>query len=168
MVQIKIIGDKQVNTRLSNLRKYAIQVVGAPVQNLVSQQAIAASIDQARRFFASPSRRPSYPLRWKSPRQKMAVMAKLKAEGNLPYRRTGQLAKAWEANVKANSIEISNTAQSGGKFIAPFVIGAFQQPFHTDTGWTKSSSSIEKQIIKPIAEDVLKRAKEGIAGSKHA
>jgi hypothetical protein len=166
-MNIKVVGDKEVNKRLSNLRRYVVQVAGAPSRYLITQQTVNAAVEQAKKFYAAPSGKPHYPLRWKSQKQKVAVIIKLKKEGNLPYRRTGQLANAWEGEITDKGVEIANTAKSEGKFIAPFVIGAFQQPFHTDTGWTKRRASIERQIIKPITDDMMKRAKEGIADSKH-
>ena len=168
-MQIKVVGDKEVNKRLSNLRRYVVKVIGAPVPNLTEPQFIDAAVEQARIFYKTPNRSPSYPLRWKSREQRIAVMIRLREDGNLPYRRTGRLENSWSAGIKPNSITIANTARDSktGKFIAPFVIGAFQQPFHTDTGWTKRSASIERQIIKPITDELMKKAKEGIAGSRH-
>lgn len=169
MARLKIVGDKEVNTRLSNLRRYAIRVAGAPVPTLLNTHAIDAALEQARQLYKAPANLPRYPLRWKSRKQKIAVIIRLKEEGNLPYRRTGRLENAWSASSKQNTITIANNARDSrtGKFIAPFVIGAFQQPFHADTGWPKRSASIEKQIVKPIMDELRKQVKEGIADSKH-
>lgn len=168
-VSIKITGDKEVNKRLSNLRRYTAKIANAPVPTAVSRQALDASLKQAQEFYKTPANKPRPPLRWKSQKQKIAVVIRLKEEGNLPYKRTGRIDKAWSVSVKRNEITIANNKRDNrtGKFVAPFVIGAFQQPFHADTGWTKRSASIEKQILKPITSDMLKRAKEGIAASKN-
>jgi hypothetical protein len=167
-VSIKVTGVKEVNKRLSNLRRYTAKVANAPVPTVVSQQALDASLKQAKDFYKTPANKPRYPLRWKSDKQRIAVIIKLKAEGNLPYKRSGKMDKAWRVRVKANEITIANDATDNtGKFIAPFVIGAWQQPFHADTGWQKRSTTIEKQILKPITSELLKRAKQGIEASKH-
>lgn len=168
-MKITITGDADVNKRLSNMRRYVVKVVGAPATNLVAQSALEMSLKQAKTFYATPANGPSYPLRWKSKKQRIAVMIRLREEGNLPYRRTGRLASAWSYGVKADTITIANNARDSktGKFIAPFVIGTFQQPFHKDTGWQKRSASIEKQIIKPITDDILKRAKDGLESSNN-
>jgi hypothetical protein len=168
-VKISVTGVKDVNKRLSNLRRYTAKVANAPVPTVVSQQALDASLKQAKDFYKTPANKPRYPLRWKSDKQRIAVIIRLKEEGNLPYKRTGQIDKAWSISVKPKEITIANNKRDNrtGVFVAPFVIGAFQQPFHKDTGWTKRTAQIEKQILKPIAQDLLKRTKEGIAGSKY-
>lgn len=43
----------------------------------------------------APNSEADYPLRWKSQKQRRYVIAKLRREGNLPYRRTGALTEAW-------------------------------------------------------------------------
>lgn len=168
-VKVKIVGDKEVNKRLSNLRRYALRVVGAPVPTLLDVHIVDAALEQARLFYKAPTNGPIHPLNWKSRKQQIAVIIRLKEEGNLPYRRTGRLENAWSSSMSQNEITIANTARDSktGKFIAPFVIGTFQQPFHKDTGWTKRSADIERQIIKPISDELLKKAKEGIANSRN-
>ena len=39
---------------------------------------------------------PKYPLKWRSEKQRRFVMAKLRREKNLPYKRTGGLVRGWE------------------------------------------------------------------------
>lgn len=168
-MKVSIVGDKEVNKRLSNLRRYAIKVANSPVQTLVTAAMGDAALEQARKFYKTPNNKPTYPLRWKSVKQRIAVMIRLREEGNLPYKRTGRLETAWSVSVKPSEIAIANTARDSrtGRFIAPFVIGEFQQPFHKDTGWTKRTAAIEKQIIKPITDGIVQRAKQGIEASKH-
>jgi hypothetical protein len=168
-ISVKLIGVKEVNKRLSNLRKYAIQVANAPVPTLVTGQAVDASVEMAREVYKTPSGKPKYPLRWKSDKQRKYVMAMLRKENNLPYRRTGRLETAWAGSSTVKQVTIANTARDKrkGQFIAPFVIGAFQQPFHADTGWQKRSAAIEKKIIKPILVDIRKQAKDGLEKSKN-
>lgn len=77
---------------------------------------------------------PKYPLRWKSERQRRFVMAKLRRENNLPYRRTGRLAAGWR--VLSNTVgNISEIAITNNVDYMPFVQGDWAQPFHLDTGW---------------------------------
>jgi hypothetical protein len=83
--------------------------------------------------------RPRYPIQWTSEKQRRSVMRKLRKAGNIPYRRTGALMKAWRAR--------RYTTKSGGFItvtndvpIAPYVIGDdaysdWQQFFHIQTGW---------------------------------
>lgn len=166
---ISITGVKEVNKRLSNLRRYAVQVQNAPIPTLTNVNVIDKSLEIAREVYKTPTNKPSYPLRWKSRKQQIAVIIRLKEDGNLPYRRTGRLETAWSATYKRNIITIANTARDkrSGKFIAPFVIGEFQQPFHKDTGWQKRSAKIEQQIAAPIFIEVKKQALIGVVKSRY-
>lgn len=167
-IDLKLTGVKEVNKRLSNLRRYVLTVQSAPVPTLVRPSAVDASIERAKDAYAAPSS-PKYPLRWKSDKQRRYVMARLRKENNLPYRRRGRLENAWSGSSTIKEVVIANTARDSltGAFIAPFVIGNFQQPFHADTGWTKRTAKIEKGILQPIILDVRLQAREGIANSKN-
>lgn len=95
--------------------------------------------------------KPTYPLRWKSDKQRKFVMAKLRAEGNLPYRRTGKIRQSWVTELVRNgasfSFIVANTAPA-----SVFLYGSlaqnrtaalrFQQPFHQDTGWQAATDTV--------------------------
>lgn len=89
---------------------------------------------------AYPPKRSGY-MRWASKAQRIAVMAKLRKEGNLPYRRSYRLRLSWVSELIKKGFEsiISITNQSpyskwvGGDFGRGFTKP--QQPFHKDTGW---------------------------------
>lgn len=168
-VSISVTGVKEVNKRLTNLKRYVATVMNAPASNLISAQAGDASLEIARKKYKTPANKPRYPLRWKSDKQRIAVIIRLKEEGNLPYQRTGRLENAWSVSIKPKVATIANTARDrrSGKFIAPFVIAEFQQPFHADTGHTKASEPIEMAILKPMLVDMQKNAIKGIVGSKN-
>jgi hypothetical protein len=167
-IKVSVKGVKEVETRLKNLKRYAMQVENAPAPTLIRPQVLDDSLDVAREVYKTPSNLPNYPLRWKSKKQRIAVIIRLKEEGNLPYRRTGRLEHTWSASLKSKIISIANNARDRktGAFIAPFVIGAFQQPFHKDTGWTKRSASIEKKIVTPILIEVKRQAFLGVEKSR--
>jgi len=78
--------------------------------------------------------KPRYPLRWKSERQRRYVMAKLRRENNLPYRRTGQLAAGWRV-VSNTRGDIGEIAILNSTAYVRYVQGDDAQPFHRDTGW---------------------------------
>lgn len=77
---------------------------------------------------------PSYPLRWKSARQRRYVMAKLRREGNLPYRRTHALATNWDVVLRLDNDGGTFTVENDTPY-ARYVQGDDAQPFHMDTGW---------------------------------
>src|SRR5688572_20109819 len=103
-ISVKMAGIKEVNKRLSNLRKYAITVQNAPIATLSNPQAIDKSLELAREKYKTPANKPTSPLRWKSDKQRIAVIIRLKEEGNLPHKRTGRLENAWSASIKRNEI----------------------------------------------------------------
>src|SRR5258707_2864160 len=83
-----------------------------------------------------------YPIAWTSDRQRKFVMAKLRAENNLPYQRTGNLANSWEVTKSGSGVQITVVVQNknpAAKFVygslAKSNPGRFQQRFHVNTGW---------------------------------
>jgi hypothetical protein len=91
------------------------------------------------------------PIQWTSDKQRRYVMAKLREEDNLPYKRTHQLSEGWESSyvLEGNGIVIivRNPAPS-----AKFVYGSlaknpaqalrFQQQFHRNTGWQFARNTV--------------------------
>lgn len=87
-----------------------------------------------------------HPIEWASDKQRKFVMAKLRRENNLPYRRTGKLAKMWVVELRGNVIVIENLSAIG-----KYVYGSlaqdrsaalrFQQPFHKNTGWQAATDT---------------------------
>lgn len=108
---------------------------------------------------------PKYPLRWASDKQRKFVMAKLRRDNNLPYRRTGKLAAGWQVSIERNgdtfAMVVSNPAS-----VAKYVYGSlaqnrnaalrFQQPFHQDTGWQAATDTVS-YWQQAVAEDYEKR-----------
>lgn len=95
---------------------------------------------------------PRYPLKWKSERQRKYVMAKLRAENNLPYQRTGALIAAWEFNANTSEvgglIEIVNPSP-----VARYVFGADRQPMFPH--WYDADRILleEQQYVTEVLED---------------
>jgi hypothetical protein len=93
--------------------------------------------------------KPQYPIRWKSDKQRIYVIIKLRKAGNLPYTRTHAYVRAWgirqDLTPSGGSVSIQNS--SG---IERFVQGMDQQPFHIDTGWRNSSL-----VIRDAQEELM-------------
>lgn len=93
-----------------------------------------------------------YPFGWKSERQRRFVMAKLRREKNLPYKRTGALRAGWMTNIRDKSdgaiFEVENRA-----LYARFVQGDDAQPGHLRTGWPQAADIVSKWREK--ATDLL-------------
>lgn len=89
--------------------------------------------------------RAKHPIEWTSERQRKFVMAKLRAEGNLPYQRTGGLAQSWQVTDQTQGGRFTLTVRNlwAG---AVYVMGAInfrsladaarmRQKMHANTGW---------------------------------
>lgn len=50
----------------------------------------------------------TYPIRWDSLKQKIYVIAKLRRERNLPYKRTGAYEQAWKSEAITGGFMVSN------------------------------------------------------------
>lgn len=94
-----------------------------------------------------------YPLEWESRRQQRYVMAKLRREGNLPYRRTHQFIHGWHV-VATYTNGLSSIAIFHDSDIEQYVTGRRQQRFHTITGWSSAPDVI--QVIVLDVEDFVR------------
>ncbi len=91
-----------------------------------------------------------YPIQWTSDKQRKFVMAKLREENNLPYNRTGKLAKAWQVNKVGSGLSFTVKVLNPSS-ASPFVYGslsitnrgAYKQAFHSNTGWQTAGSTID-------------------------
>lgn len=102
-----------------------------------------------RELMALPGR-PKYPIRWASEKQRKFVMAMLRARNNLPYKRTGKLAKKWRI-LSALRLESGTVTMENPAKIAQYIygdrVGRHQQPFHKDTGWALAVLFFDKLFI---------------------
>lgn len=90
---------------------------------------------------------PSYPIVWTSERQRRYVLARLRREGNLPYRRTHALSQGWRVESvlgvgqrEENWLILTHDSPPilwrGREYqVWQFVMGEYQQFFHAVTGW---------------------------------
>lgn len=83
----KVFNDfaKQVAAAPTTLNIYATTQIRKTVEAYVVRELVNVQIPK-----------PTYPLKWKSEKQRRYVMAKLRKEGNLPYNRTGDFQKRWK------------------------------------------------------------------------
>lgn len=87
---------------------------------------------------------PRYPLVWTSERQRRYVLAKLRRENNLPYRRTGRLAAGYKVIVVYTPATITMIeVRHDSPVPHVYVKGLKQQKMHTYTGWDRDSETIE-------------------------
>ncbi len=70
----------------------AIKAAPKTMQTFIQKSLPHGAVAELQR---EPSK-PSYPLKWRSEKQRRFVMAKLRKANNLPYRRTGKLRGGWK------------------------------------------------------------------------
>jgi hypothetical protein len=95
---------KQVANAPTTMNIYTTTVIRKEVENFVVRKLVTVNIPK-----------PTYPLVWRSPKQRRRVMAKLRKEGNLPFRRKGDLQKRWKVTAvrdrSASLIAVSNDSE---------------------------------------------------------
>ena len=97
-------------------------------------------------------KKPTYPLRWKSKKQRAAYFATNGFGHGIPYQRTGKLLNSYDVQLLEDpNGAILRVVNSDPK--AEFVIGDFAQPFHLDTGWVQMAEVISDARVE--AEEVL-------------
>lgn len=125
------------------------QAVKATPKRMRTELGKIARGPSAQRLIGRLSREPGsphYPLRWKSPKQRRAVMAMLRRRGNIPYTRTHALSRGWKV-----LLESSGQGEAGVFLVintdraARYVQGSDQQPYHIDTGWPAAEPIIREE-----------------------
>lgn len=96
---------------------------------------------------------PTYPLRWKSEKQRRAYFASNGFGGGIPSKRTGKLLSSYDviltdASNDGGILSVINTDPK-----AQFVVGDHAQPFHLDTGWVQIAPVVSDARVQ--AENVL-------------
>lgn len=89
-----------LNTFVEKFSKSATDEIEATVKEIQSQMQV-------------PGKPVTYPIQWDSDKQRMFVMAKLRRENNLPYKRTGAYVNGWKVSTLPNGYSISNTSPAG-------------------------------------------------------
>jgi hypothetical protein len=102
-------------------------------------------------------------IRWTSRRQYRRVMAKLRAEGNIPYQRSHEYATGWHVTGDytngLTSITVWHDPYPGddGEDVVQFVGGDRQQGFHQDTGWPNAN-----EVLQVLSIDLSERIEAGL------
>lgn len=95
-----------------------------------------------------------YPLPWKSKKQQRFVMAKLRREGNLPYKRTHKLIKSWRVVFKPTQDQVvGDITLENIDPKARFVVGDDTQPMFLKIPWVQGATAVSQ--MRPIVEDRL-------------
>jgi hypothetical protein len=147
MISVTMRRDDDV---LQAIREQAI-ASPAKVRRFVGQQARGATAQSMIRELAAEPPRFMGKRDWQSPKQLRFVMAKLRREGNLPYRRTGRTRRAWRVvveNAASGALRVENKERA-----ALFTQGDYQQRMHIKTGWPAAAPIIVRYEL--IFQDEL-------------
>lgn len=96
---------------------------------------------------------PKYPLDWQSDKQRRYVMAKLRRENNLPYKRTDKLINSYDVELVEDTsggaiLQVTNSDPK-----ARWVVGDDTQRMHLQTGWVQIADVVSD--ARKEAEDLL-------------
>lgn len=73
------------------------------------------------KILKTPGKKPTYPIKWDSDRQRRYVIAMLRARDNLPYRRTDALPRGWDIARVDKGYRLANAASA-----AVYVYGNYE------------------------------------------
>lgn len=77
--------SQQIAAAPTTLNIYATTQIRKQVEDYVVRELVTVQVPK-----------PTYPMKWKSEKQRRYVMAKLRKAGNIPYERSGKFQKAWK------------------------------------------------------------------------
>lgn len=78
-----------------------------------AQDVIEETMTGIRDEMREPGLPVTYPIEWDSEKQRRFVMAKLKRENNLPYKRTNAYVNGWALTTLPNGMALSNSHPAG-------------------------------------------------------
>ncbi len=101
----------------------------------------------------------SYPIQWKSAKQRKAYFATRGFGHGIPYQRTHALVNAWRLIVVYEANRLTSIAIENDDPKRRYVTGQDQQPFHRITGWYQDQDLIDKtqaQLADEVETDLIK------------
>lgn len=154
----------ELNAGMANLPKLAYREMRQAALVVIYQKMLP-------RLQTEPGK-PTYPLVWRSPKQRRYVMAKLRREGNLPYQRTHGLARGWKVKAvyaPANYWAVQEITVTNDAPYAGFVVGppSIKQPMFPH--WNEANRVIgqyEGQAIRAAQEAALDVMAKAALGKK--
>lgn len=100
----------------------------------------------------TPGKRITYPVKWDSERQRRYVLALLRSQNNLPYRRTDELPRGWTIEKLDKGYRLYNPSSAAVYVYGDFE-GARQSRIHQQR-WPLTQEIVEKEIqgLPPLIE----------------
>lgn len=150
MIRMAVIGDNRVLQAIEQELADSPRKVGEIAQKVSASAPVQALLVALK----TEPPKPSYPLRWKSKRQRRFVMAKLRRANQIPYSRTHDLVRSWQVKTFIPSLGIAQIIILNSSPVAAYVQGQYQQPYHIDTGW-KNVQDVVPRYVDPIVGQYL-------------
>ena len=128
-------------------------------QDLIDRDVIPTLRQQVKARLAAPPGPVRYPFQFSTARSRRAYFATRGFGNGIPYRRTGDLGRAWKVDhirrPTGGEITVYNDAPYAGYvYGAPIIGGANQVPGHANTGWGRGVGA-ELQTIAQNAQALL-------------
>lgn len=111
-----------------------------------------------------PPRKKGDKVRWTTEKQRRAFFATDGFGHGIPYRRTGNLARAWQFVVDVTDNGLTASVRNDAP-AAPFVYGRWQQGFHADQGWPLARPIVDTiaNQLRPILVDLPDEVRRSFA-----
>ena len=84
-----------------------------PISEKSAESVMTEEMEGIKEYMRQPGRPVVYPINWDSEKQRRFVIAKLKAENNLPYKRTGSYVNSWKIVHFDNGLQLSAKHPAG-------------------------------------------------------
>ena len=97
-----------VKTVGSELVRKGLEDLDAEIPK-ISRRRIYNMMLKVRGILRTPAPRPTYPINWDSNKQRIFVIAMLRAQDNLPYQRTDAMPRGWEIENTGTGYQIYNS-----------------------------------------------------------
>jgi hypothetical protein len=93
-----------------------------------------------------PGRKPSYPIRWDSEKQRRAYFATDGFGGGIPYRRTGEYEQGWKLEALDNGYRLSNDSKAA-QYVGGDAYGVVHSGIHSGR-WAVYRDVVDEEIEK--------------------
>lgn len=101
----------KVSVDASKVKQYLGGLIGKTEESITDEaESMMLDIQRQMKVEGKPV---TYPIQWDSERQRRFVMAKLRAENNLPYKRIGAYQRGWTVTKLPDGYSLSNTHPAG-------------------------------------------------------
>lgn len=122
--------------------------------NRAGSKTLKNAAETVTRIMKRPGKKPTYPIKWDSEKQRRKVMAML--GDDLPYTRTNGYVDAWEMREIQNGYTSENIGHNA-LFLAGAASGEFPGAVHVTPSGQSNIHAGRWQPVRPVLDSVLAR-----------